>query len=405
MSKNYYELLGISKNASEDDIKKSYRKLAVKWHPDKNPNNKEEAEKKFKEISEAYQVLSDPSKREIYDNYGEDGLKNDSNMRSQQFNSPDEIFKMFFGSDRSPFSNNFEHNFFERGKKKTETKIINIPISLKEFYTGSKKKITLKIKSLCTTCEGFGGINLKICNNCNGSGIKIINRMIGPGMIQRLQTNCDTCNGSKKICSTVCSECNGNKIKINDKEFILVVEPGLENDDKICFQNLGDQFPNEDKGDVIFFLKEENNNLFKRIGNDLIYNYEITLGDSIIGTTVSFDNINGEKISFQEKNMIKNNSYTVIKNKGMPIKREQNKYGDLFVVYKIKYPNKVLSENEKNILMTILPVTEIKNIYNGTTLEKTNLNDNFSIDDIKRKYMNHNNSNNPNIHNIFERFF
>lgn len=403
MSKNYYELLGVSKNASEDDIKKSYRKLAVKWHPDKNPNNKEEAEKKFKEISEAYQVLSDPSKREIYDNYGEDGLKNDSNMRSQQFNSPDEIFKMFFGSDRSPFSNNFEHNFFERGKKKTDTKVINIPINLKEFYTGSKKKITLKIKSLCTTCDGLGGINPKTCNNCNGLGIKIINRMIGPGMIQRLQTNCDTCNGSKKICSTVCSECNGNKIKINDKEFILVIEPGLENEDKIFFQNLGDQYPNEDKGDIVFLLKEENNNLFKRIGNDLIYNYEITLGDSIIGTTVSFDNINGEKIFFQEKNIIKNNSYTVIKNKGMPIKKDQNKFGDLFIVYKIKYPNKILSENEKNILMTILPFTEIKNIYNCVSLEKTNLNDNFSIEDIKRKYVNHNN--NPNIHNIFERFF
>ena len=150
MSSKYYDILGINKNASDEEIRKSYKKLAVKWHPDKNPDNKEESEKKFKEISEAYQVLSDPQKKEIYDNYGEDGLKNDGNMGGNQFNSPDDIFKMFFGGGGSQFGSNFEDNFFQnvsnRHNKKTDPKIVNIPVTLKEFYLGSKKKVSLKSK-------------------------------------------------------------------------------------------------------------------------------------------------------------------------------------------------------------------------------------------------------------------
>ena len=151
MSKNYYDILNISKDASEEEIKRSYKKLAVKWHPDKNPNNKEEAEKKFKEISEAYQILSDENKRKIYDMHGEEGVKQHEGFNSSNggegmhpFQSPDDIFKMFFGN-RSPFNNHFEQNMNMNIRvKKSDPKIVNIPLTLKEFLNGSKKKITLK---------------------------------------------------------------------------------------------------------------------------------------------------------------------------------------------------------------------------------------------------------------------
>jgi DnaJ-class molecular chaperone len=248
MSKNYYEILQVSKDAKEDEIKKMYKKLAIKWHPDKNIDNKEESEKKFKEISEAYQVLSNPEKRQIYDNYGEEGLKNNGINENGPFNTPDDIFKMFFGGHRTPFSNNFEENSFFNNKdtvKKTEPKIVNIPITLKECYSGTKKKITLKLKILCKKCDGHGGLNLKTCNNCSGQGVKVIDRIIGPGMIQRIQTSCNVCNGNKKIAQNKCNECNGNKIKIEEKQFLLVIEPGSENNDKKIFENSGDQMPNE----------------------------------------------------------------------------------------------------------------------------------------------------------------
>jgi len=364
---NYYEILNIEKNADSEQIKKAYRKLAMKWHPDKNPYNKEEAEKKFKELSEAYQVLSNPQKKEIYDSYGEEGLKNgDGDGDGHPFNSPDDIFKMFFGGGgggfgMSPFGTSMGMGMgmgMDTRINKVEQKIVNIPLSLKELYNGSKKKITLKIKHLCTKCNGFGGLNIKSCHSCNGNGFNIINRAIGPGMIQRMQMACQTCNGQKKIAETKCSLCNGDGRNNVEKQFLLIIEPGSENDDFKLFKDEGDEKINEEKGDIVFIFKEEKHKSFIRKGNDLIYNHDITLGDSIVGAHVILEHLNGEKITSHEDNIIKQNSQTLLKNKGMPIKNRNNCYGNMYIVYNIKYPTKILSDIEKDIIRKILPVTE-----------------------------------------------
>ena len=381
MSKDYYEILGIEKTASEEEIKKSYRKLAVKWHPDKNPNNKEEAEKKFKELSEAYGVLSDSEKRNIYDKYGEKGIQQHEGGGGGG-HSPEDIFSMFFGG-RSPFSGNEE--MYESQTKKTDPKIVEIPTNLKELYTGTKKKITLKLKKLCCECNGEGGKIMKICDGCNGRGIIIMNRMIGPGMVQRMQSICDKCNGSKKIAEKKCNACKGNKVEIVEHPFILEIEPGTQNGEKKIFQDMGDQLPDEIKGDIIFIIKETNNTLFKRAGNNLIFNHTIKLCDSIIGTTISFSHINGEKIIFKEENMIKENSYSILKNKGMPIQYQPGRFGNLYVVYSIEYPDKKLSYSEKEILKRILPSSNIETNSNENELEsiENTLHDDFNIDNLK----------------------
>ena len=399
MSSKYYDILDINKNASDEEIRKSYKKLAVKWHPDKNPDNKEEAEKKFKEISEAYQVLSDPQKKEIYDNYGEDGLKNDGNMGGSPFNSPDDIFKMFFGG-RSNFEDNFFQNVSNR-QKKTDPKIVNIPVTLKEFYCGSKKKVSLKNKSLCKKCNGHGGLNMRKCHDCGGKGIKIINKMLGPNMIQRIQTNCTTCNGNQNIAEQKCNICNGDGKSNIEKNFLLIIEPGCINNEEKIFKNEGDQNLNEEPGDVVFILKEEKNNLFERIGNDIIYNHSITLGDSIVGINITIELINGEKLSFKEENIIQQNSYTIFKNKGFPLKNKNNMYGDLYVVYNIKYPNKVLNNIDKDSIKKILNVSQINNTLNDYNIGGI-LKNNFSVDEIRKKYENnmHNMNNMHNIHNM-----
>ena len=207
--------------------------------------------------------------------------------------------------------------------------------------------------------------------------------MIGPGMMQRIQTTCQVCSGTKRISEKICNECNGNKCKVDEKEFILILEQGIENDDTISFINLGDELPNEERGDLIFVFKEEKNDNFTRIGNDIIYNYQISLGDSLVGTIINFININGDKIYYEENNIIREKSYTIIKNKGMPIKK-QNKHGDLYVVYNINYPNKILSNEEKIIIKNIFP-TNTLNLSIIDTLDVTPIKNNFLINDIYNK--------------------
>jgi DnaJ-class molecular chaperone len=400
MSKNYYDILGVSKDSSENDIKKNYRKLAVKWHPDKNPENKDEAERKFKEISEAYQVLSDPQKREAYDNYGEDGLKNNQEGNNGHISSPNDIFNMFFNNMQQ------QQHFQQQRRRQSESKIVEIPVTLKEFYNGSKKKITLKIKKTCSDCDGFGGINSKICDECNGIGMKVINRVLGPGMMQRLQTTCSKCNGAKKIAENICNRCGGQKITSENREFILNIEAGSFNEETRVFENMGDQMPNEEAGNIVFVFKEQKNKLFTRIGDDLIYFYNITLGDSLTGLVVNFKHINGEDILFKEEHLIKENSYNIIKNKGMPRKNNANVYGDLYVVYNIIYPKtKVLTHNEKEIIKRIFETSE-SNI-DKTHLEYHALNDNFVLDELEKrngKYSK-NTRQSTDIPNIFQHYF
>lgn len=419
MGKNYYDILELDKNADESEIKKAYRKMAIKWHPDKNPENKEEAEEKFKEISDAYSVLSDPSKKELYDKFGEDGLNGNSNGMGEHFstNNPEEIFKMFFGGNSPfnmhPFGN--QHHHQQQMRRKTEPKIINIPLSLKDFYFGSKKKITIKLKKMCDKCQGFGGINPIICNECNGNGIKIMERMLGPGLIQRSQMTCNGCNGHKKKASAKCINCSQSGSITIEKQFLLVIDPGSENDEKKIFANMGDEVNGEEQGDVIFVLKEDDNKIFSRIKNDIIYKHTITLCDSIIGTTISFEHINGNKIIYKEGHIIKNNSYTLFKNKGMPIKGE-NKFGDLYIVYIIKYPTKTLTTFEKEQIKKILPSESVDVDDKDSLISPPILNDNFNIDDIKKKYsddsqnqqqqqQNHHFRRNVNMNDIFGQFF
>lgn len=400
MSKNYYNILGVEKDATDEDIRKSYKKLAVKWHPDKNPNNKEEAERKFKEISEAYQVLSDTEKKSIYDKYGEEGLKGHENGGG---GSPDDIFRSFFGG-RSPFGGMHEEY---NQVVKTDPKVVEIPVNLKEMYNGVKKKVTLKIKRLCVECNGLGGSGLKKCSDCDGHGVKIINRMIGPGMVQRIQTPCNTCNGSKKTADKVCGKCNGNKVKIEEQPFLLTFDAGISDGETKVFEDMGDELPNEKRGDVVFVIKEANNTVFIRIGNDLVYNHTMTLSDSITGCYLTIDNINGEKVHIKEDCMIKDNSYSIVKNKGMPIKDKINTYGNLYIIYNIEYPNIKLTNSEKDIIRKMLSNSnEITNINKSESIEPQH-EDNFNIDILKKKNAKHggHHRQSHNFPNIFQQFF
>jgi len=391
MSRNYYEVLEIDKNATEEEIKKAYRKGALKWHPDKNANNKTEAEIKFKELSEAYGVLSDPEKKQIYDTQGEEGLKANNNNNGGFQGNPNDIFNMFFGG-QSPFGGHQMHNPFggfhqKQAIKKAEQKVVFIPVTYKDLYNGSKKKVTIPIRVLCIGCQGLGGKDVSICKGCNGSGTMFIRKMMGPNMIQQIQTICSSCNGRKKTVSVPCNICNTIGTINNDKEFIVKVEKGMEHDDKIVFENMGNENYEEERGDVILVigLKDTKYPNFTKVKNNLVYNYNIKVGDSIAGTTINIEHISGENIVFKEDGIIPDKSCRIIKNKGMPIKGYNDSYGDLFVVYNIIYDDIKLNPNQKEIIKRFLPCTQINNISEetkGLSMEK--LKNNFSLDNIIR---------------------
>lgn len=354
----YYNLLGINKNATSSEIKKAYRKMAIKWHPDKNLGNKEEADKKFKEISEAYQVLSDPEKKNIYDKYGEEGLNN----QGQGF-SPNDLFNNIFGGGGFFGGNNFFNNMRHSNQKKANKIVKNIDITLTELYFGCKKKVKLKIQKLCLNCMGQGAMNVKTCFKCKGNGVLFMRRMIGPGMIQQMQTTCDKCNGKGKIIDkkSLCVNCNGNGSTKDYTVFNLKIDAGTEDKKQIAFIGKGNQNLDSDNGDVIFIINQLENEQFKRIGNNLIYRKKINLVDALTYQRYIIKNINNNNLIINERRVIKPGSCHILKNEGMPVKNK-NIYGDLIIIYDIVFP-KIVSEDNKSKLINMFN----KNKLNRTT--------------------------------------
>ena len=195
--------------------------------------------------------------------------------------------------------------------------------------------------------------------------------------MQRIQTVCTDCNGNKKVAEYICPECKGNKVNQSEKPFILIVEKGCYDGEKKVFQSMGDEVPNEERGDVIFILKDESKQLFIRNNNDLIHYKDIMLGDAIVGCNINITDLNSNIISYKEDNMIQQNGYSIIKNKGMPYKNQNDKYGDLYVVYNIIYPSKTLTAAEKDIICKILPKENIEAVDSGN-LCKSSLHTNFA---------------------------
>ena len=255
---DYYTILGLQKNANDNEIKKAYRKLAMKYHPDKNPDNKE-AEEKFKEISEAYSVLSDPEKRKIYDKYGKEGLNPQGGMNFD----PGDIFRQFFGNfgnddgdyeDFGPFGG--FGNFFERSsfrnnsqpkKQKGRDIIVGLKVELKDLYVGKIFKRKVTHERVCKACEGTGSkdkIKPTICNECNGRGIKMTVHRQGFAQIMQ-QSPCNKCSGTGKYSKIInkCLKCKGNKTISEEKILEIKINPGTEENERIIFKGEADEQP------------------------------------------------------------------------------------------------------------------------------------------------------------------
>lgn len=275
-----YDILEVSPNASENELKKSYRKLALKYHPDKNPD----AGEKFKEISHAYDVLSDSQKRDIYDQFGEEGLSGGGGGGAGM--DANDIFSQFFGGG-GMFGGGGGGR--QRGPRKAPAMEHTLNVTLEELYLGKTSRLSLNRDRHCTSCKGSGakdGASASTCGDCHGRGIKVVIRQMGP-MIQQSQMTCPRCNGTGEDLkeSNKCTSCKGKKCVREKKIIEVVIERGMKDKDHMVFQKEGDQLPvpNSEASDVIIHLRMKPHAVFERDGDDLIMKAKVDLATALTG--------------------------------------------------------------------------------------------------------------------------
>jgi len=359
--RDYYEVLGLEKGASDEEIKKAFRKLAVKYHPDKNKGDKD-AEEKFKEINDAYQILGDKEKREKYDKYGFEGLDNSMFSGTDMSDFSDILGGLFgglFGNRGNPFFGGFGNMFNNQTQRmgiKGENIIGSINISFNESINGCSKIFKYKVCSNCLKCNGDGFIDMVKCDECNGNGIKMIQQKTNMGiMIQQIK--CNKCFGKGKTGKNKCCDCNGTGKHFIDKKKEFLLNPGIDDQRKVIYEGLGNMGINGGpNGDLILIINVDKHPIYKRYYEtnlniiskfDIFIELPILFFDLILGTNIQIKNIYGNPININIHKNTKDKE--IIKIIGEGIKDKNNKRGNLFISIKCVLPDN-LNDEQLNIL-------------------------------------------------------
>jgi molecular chaperone DnaJ len=348
--RDYYEILGVAKNANEEEIKKAYRKLAIKFHPDKNPNDPS-AEEKFKEAAEAYDVLGNQQKRQNYDRFGHQGVNGGFGGGM----SMDDIFSqfsdIFSGGGGSPFDNIFSGGgrSGQRTRKGSNLRI-KLKLTLEEIAEGVEKKIKLDRHVSCNACHGSGAKNgsaMKTCHTCQGSGQvrKVMNTMLG----QMISANtCPTCNGEGKLIESKCEVCYGEGRVMAKEEISVKIPAGVGEGMQLAMSNKGNVPPRGGvPGDLLIVIEETPHEELQRDGKNLIYVLQISFPDAALGTTAEVPIINGkEKVKIEPGTQ--SGKVITLKGKGL---RDIEGYGkgDQLIYVHVFTPEN-LSKQEKELI-------------------------------------------------------
>ncbi|RKZ19799.1 molecular chaperone DnaJ [bacterium] len=305
--RDYYEILGVPRNASPEEIKKAYRRLAKKYHPDLNPDNKEEATEKFKEISEAYEVLMDPEKRALYDRYGHEGLSGafkQGNFTWEDFTHFSDLedifgdlfgggslFDFFFGTRRR--GERREYRRRPQGEPGGNIKVV-VPLTLKEIAEGVTKEIKLRKYVVCPHCNGTGG-KTETCPTCGGTGqIRRTQRHIFGEFVS--VSTCPTCRGSGEIVKEPCKYCHGEGRIKKEKKIKVKIPPGVSKGNYITLRGEGHAGRRGGPpGDIIVLIDEKKDNTFIRDGFNIILNLPISFKTAVLGGDVEIPTLNGRK--------------------------------------------------------------------------------------------------------------
>ncbi|KAI8821080.1 uncharacterized protein EV422DRAFT_51729 [Fimicolochytrium jonesii] len=340
----YYDLLECSPDASEADLKKAYRKLALKFHPDKNPD----AGDKFKDISHAYEILSDEHKRKVYDRYGEEGLSGEGGGPGM---SPEDLFSHLFGGGGGFFGGGGGRQR-PQGPLKGKDMAHALKVSLEDLYKGKVSKLALQKQVNCPKCDGKGGKEgaVKKCGGCQGRGFKVIMRQIGP-MIQQMQQTCSECQGEGEIIREKdrCKGCNGKKIVPERKILEVFIDKGMVDGQKITFTGEGDQAPGVIPGDVIIVIEEKQHPRFSRKGDDLYIEQTIDLATALVGGQFTIPHLDDRVllVNILPGEVIKPGDTKVITGEGMPGYKRPFDKGNLYVTFKLEFPQPHWADQSK----------------------------------------------------------
>ena len=351
MKKDYYKILGVSKDASQDEIKKAYRKMAIKYHPDKNPGDKK-AEEMFKDAAEAYEVLGDEKKRAEYDNPA-------SNFDFKMSGGPDfgnmnfeDIFKHFGGFGGFDGFDDFGFSTQKAPKQvKGKSLRIRVQLTLEELFKGVKKDYKIKRFEKCEHCGGTGMTEesrKKTCKSCGGTGT-IINSDSFAGGFMRVTQQCPTCGGKGYVIENPCKECNGHGVVLKDSKVSIEIKKGALPGMEIVYPNLGNAAPHASgpNGDLVVQIIEKPHNLFDREGSKLMFEIEVPVLDTILGCEVKVPTIDGKLLTAKipqgtvDGTNLRFRGYGLYKAYGSDVR------DDMFGIVKIKMPNKLNNEEIK----------------------------------------------------------